>query len=90
LFVDLNSTDYKKKISALAVLNRLNRLITDSKHIMILERILEEGAFDRGLVASTIRAIGDEGEAVLLKLLRSNQNNKAKLPIISVLPWKVP
>lgn len=68
----------------------MNRLVKDQKLVTSMMKMLVEGALDRGLLASAIRATGDYGEQLLLKLLAANNNNKIKLPIISVLPWRVP
>jgi hypothetical protein len=85
-----SAVDHRRKITSLAILNRMNRLVKDQKTVSSLVKMLIEGAMDRGLLASTIRASGDVGEQLLLKLLANNSNNKIKLPIISVLPWRVP
>jgi hypothetical protein len=84
------TVDHRRKITALAILNRMNRLVKDQKVMSVLVKMLVEGTMDRGLLASAIRATGENGEQLLLKLLTGGNNNKIKLPIISVLPWRVP
>jgi hypothetical protein len=92
LLSDLTSsnTDHRRRVVSVAVLGRLNNLLTDQKALSLLCRMLSDGTMDRGLLAAAVRASGELGEEMLLKLLTAAGNNKVKLPIISVLPWKVP
>lgn len=83
-----SSQDIKKKISALNALNRMFHLISSSGIIPILTTHLKEGLLDRQLICSCLKGAGEEGEKTLLKIIKNTNNNKIKLAILSVLPWR--
>ena len=87
---DICTGDNKKRTTALAALNRFFHLTSDPKITSSLAKLLEDGNIDRSLLASTLRSSGPEGEKELIKYLKSSKNNKHKLPILSVMPWRVP
>ena len=93
LLNDIIGPDLKKRVFSLHALNRLYHLIPQTSSLGILVNLLKEGTIDRQLITSCIRASGESGEQILLKLLKSStgsSHSKLILSIISVLPWRVP
>ena len=52
--------------------------------------LLEEGTIDRQLLASVLRTSGDDGEQLLLKILRFHKNYKVRMAAASVLSYRRP
>lgn len=93
LLNDIVGPDTKKRVYSLNALNRMYHLIAKSSCLSLLVNLLKEGTLDRQLIASCIKASGDQGEQLLLKLLKTSSNashHKLILSIISVLSWRLP
>lgn len=56
-----STVDSRRKVTALAILNRIHRLVKDQKVVASLMKMLVEGTLDRGLLASAVRATGEVG-----------------------------
>jgi len=56
----------------------------------ILVSLLEDGQVDRQLTASVLRTSGDEGEQLLLKMLKYHKNEKVRMASASVLSYRLP
>ena len=52
--------------------------------------LLEEGSVDRQLLASVLRTCGDEGEQLLIKIVRFHKNYKVRMSAASVLSYRLP
>jgi len=93
LLNDTVGPDQKKRVFSLNALNRMYHLIAQGSSLGVLTNLLKEGTLDRQLIASCIRASGEQGEQLLLKILRSStgiNHTKMILAILSVLAWRVP
>ena len=87
---DLTSNDTFKRHSALAALNRCYGLVYESGGIRNLTGMLEEGSAERQLISCAIRASGNEGEQLLVKILKYHQNTKIRIAAASVLGLRLP
>eukprot|EP00351_Strombidinopsis_sp_SopsisLIS2011_P000579 CAMPEP_0116873004 /NCGR_PEP_ID=MMETSP0463-20121206/3960_1 /TAXON_ID=181622 /ORGANISM="Strombidinopsis sp, Strain SopsisLIS2011" /LENGTH=100 /DNA_ID=CAMNT_0004514203 /DNA_START=1450 /DNA_END=1752 /DNA_ORIENTATION=+ len=74
----------------MAMLNRLGRLVWEAGGLPTLMDLFEDGSVDRQLVASVIRTSGEEGESLLLKLMRLHKNDKIRMATASVLSYRLP
>ena|SRR5438105_4871284 len=83
-------SDSIKKQECLALLNRLGSLVWESGGLPILLDLLEEGSVDRQLLASVLRTCGEEGEQLLIKILRFHKNYKVRMAAVSVLSYRLP
>lgn len=79
-----------QKQELLAALNRLGSLVWESGGLPILVTMLDDGQVDRQLTASVIRTCGEEGEQLLLKLLKYHKNEKVRMVAASVLSYRLP
>lgn len=68
----------------------MGSLVWESGGLPILLELLEEGAVDRQLIASVLRTSGDEGEDLLIKILRYHKNYKVRMAAASVLSYRLP
>ena len=82
-------SDNVKKQECLALLNRLGTLVWESGGLPILVELLEEGTVDRQLLASVIRTSGEEGEQLLLKIVKFHKNYKVRMAATSVLSYRL-
>jgi len=90
ILAQLGQSDTAKKQECLALLNRLNTLVWESGGLPILVDLIEEGNIDRQLVASVLRTCGEEGEQLLLKMLKFHKNHKVRMAAASVLSYRLP
>ena len=74
----------------MALLNRLSILVWESGGLPIILDLLEEGSIDRQLLASILRTSGEEGEQLLLKILKFHRNYKVRMASVSVLSYRRP
>ena len=65
---ELNSADGKKKVAALAALNRLLYIVHQGGALPALVTLLQEGVLDRQLIACIILGSGVIGEQALIKV----------------------
>ena len=52
--------------------------------------LLEEGSVDRQLLASVLRTSGDEGEDLLVKIMKYHKNYKVRMAAASVCSYRLP
>lgn len=52
--------------------------------------LLEEGSVDRQLLASVLRTSGEEGEDLLVKIIRYHKNYKVRMAAASVCSYRLP
>lgn len=78
------------KQEQLALLNRMGSLVWEAGGLPILVTLMDEGHVDRQLVASVLRTSGQEGEQLLLKLVRFHKNEKVRMACASVLSHRLP
>lgn len=52
--------------------------------------LLEDGTVDRQLLASVLRTSGDEGEDLLLKIVKYHKNYKVRMAAASVCSYRLP
>jgi hypothetical protein len=71
-------------------LNRLGSLVWESGGLPILMDLLEEGSVDRQLLASVLRTSGEEGEDLLIKILKYHKNYKVRMAAASVVSYRLP
>ena len=90
ILTQLNMSESVKKQECVALLNRMGSLVWESGGLPILLDLLEEGSLDRQLVASVLRTSGEEGEDLLLKILRYHKDYKVRMAAASVLPYRLP
>ncbi len=83
------TSDTFKKQETLAALNRMNSLVWESGGLPILLDLIEEGCVDRQLVASVLRTSGEEGEALLIKLIKYHKNYKVRMAAASVVSHRL-
>ena len=57
----------------------MGTLVWESGGLPIIMDLLEEGCVDRQLLASVLRTSGDEGEDLLIKIIRYHKNYKLRL-----------
>jgi hypothetical protein len=88
--LNTKTSDSVKKQECLSVLNRFGRLVWEAGGLPILVNLMEEGNIDRQLIASTIRTSGDEGEELLIKLMKFHKNEKVRMAAASVLSYRLP
>ena len=74
----------------MAALNRLGTLVWEAGGLPILVSMLDDGQVDRHLISSVIRTSGEEGENLLLKLLRYHKSEKVRMAAASVLSYRLP
>lgn len=72
------------------MLNRLGSLVWEAGGLPILVNLIEEGSVDRQLVASVLRTSGDEGEQLLIKMMKLHKNEKVRMAAASVLSYRLP
>jgi hypothetical protein len=87
----LNLSDQTiKKQELIALLNRLGSLVWESGGLPIIMDLLEEGSVDRQLLASVLRTSGDEGEDLLIKIIKYHKNYKVRMAAASVCSYRLP
>lgn len=79
-----------KKQEYIALLNRLGTLVWESGGLPIVMDLLEEGSVDRQLLASVLRTSGDEGEDLLIKIIKYHKNFKVRMAAASVCAYRLP
>jgi hypothetical protein len=52
--------------------------------------LLEEGSVDRLLLASVLRTSGEEGEDLLIKIIKYHKNYKVRMAAASVCAYRLP
>jgi hypothetical protein len=67
----------------------MGTLVWESGGIPILLELLEEGSVDRQLLASVLRTSGEEGEQLLLKIIRLHKNYKVRMAAASVCSYRL-
>lgn len=72
------------------MLNRLGQLVWESGGLPIIMDLLEEGCVDRQLLASVLRTSGEEGEDLLLKIIKYHKNYKVRMAAASVCAYRLP
>ena len=60
------------------MLNRLGTLVWESGGLPLIIEVLDQGVVDRHLLASVLRTAGQEGEQLLLKLVRFHKDEKVR------------
>lgn len=83
-------TESIKKQECIALLNRMGTLVWESGGLPIILELLEAGIVDRQLLASVLRTSGDEGEELLIKILRYHKNYKVRMAAASVASYRLP
>lgn len=68
----------------------MGTLVWESGGLPIILELLEEGVVDRQLLASVLRTSGDEGEELLIKIVRYHKNYKVRMAAASVLSYRLP
>lgn len=68
----------------------MSTLVWESGGLPIILDLLEEGTIDRQLLASVLRTSGEEGEEMLLKIIRLHKNHKVRMAAASVLSFRRP
>jgi hypothetical protein len=68
----------------------MGSLVWESGGLPILLELLEDGIVDRQLIASVLRTSGDEGEDLLLKIIKYHKNYKVRMAAASVLSYRLP
>lgn len=68
----------------------MGTLVWEAGGLPILVQMLDDGQVDRQLAASVIRTCGDEGESLLIKLLKFHKNEKVRMAAASVLSYRLP
>ena len=79
-----------KKQEYIALLNRLGTLVWESGGLPIIMDLLEEGSVDRQLLASVLRTSGEEGEDLLVKIIKYHKNYKVRMAAASVCAYRLP
>lgn len=79
-----------KKQEYIALLNRLGTLVWESGGLPIIMDLLEEGSVDRQLLASVLRTSGEEGEDLLIKIIKYHKNYKVRMAAASVCSYRLP
>ena len=88
IFNELYSNDYKKRNIALSAINRLNYLLNDEETLQKIVELFNEPKIDNKFIASILR--NKYAEKLLLNELKTNQNEKIKSAICSVLCYRFP
>lgn len=68
----------------------MGTLVWESGGLPIIMDLLEEGCVDRQLLASVLRTSGDEGEDLLIKIIRYHKNYKVRMAAASVCSYRLP
>lgn len=68
----------------------MGSLVWEAGGLPILVTLMDEGNVDRQLIASVLRTSGEEGEQLLLKLLKFHKNEKVRMACASVLSYRLP
>lgn len=68
----------------------MGTLVWESGGLPILLNLIEEGGVDRQLLASVLRTSGEEGEQLLLKIIRYHKNYKVRMAAASVCSYRLP
>jgi hypothetical protein len=82
-------TENIKKQECIALLNRMGTLVWESGGLPIIVELLEDGIVDRQLLASVLITSGDEGEELLIKILRYHKDYKVIMAAASVLSYRL-
>lgn len=69
LINELSTVDAKRRLHALAAMNRMSGAISRGGAVPLLVTLMLEGSLDRSLIASTLLAAGELGEQALLKVM---------------------
>lgn len=67
----------------------MGTLVWESGGLPIILELLEEGVIDRQLLASVLRTSGEEGEELLIKIVRYHKNYKVRMAAASVLSYRL-
>jgi hypothetical protein len=67
----------------------MGTLVSESGGLPIILDLLEEGSVDRHLLASILRTSGDDGEQLLLKIVKQHKNYKVRMAAASVLSYRL-
>ncbi len=78
-----------KKQECIALLNRMGTLVWESGGLPIILELLEDGTVDRQLLASVLRTSGEEGEELLIKIIRYHKDYKIRMAAASVLSYRL-
>lgn len=68
----------------------MGTLIWESGGLPIILQLLEDGTVDRQLLASVLRTSGDEGEELLIKIMRFHKDHKVRMAAASVASYRLP
>ena len=68
----------------------MGTLIWESGGLPIVMDLLEDGSIDRQLLSSVLRTSGEEGEDLLLKIVKYHKNYKVRMAAASVLSYRLP
>ena len=71
-------------------MNRVGTLVWESGGLPIILELLEEGTVDRQLLAAVLRTSGEEGEDLLIKILKYHKNYKVRMAAASVTSYRLP
>ena len=72
------------------MLNRLGSLVWEAGGLPMIIELMDQGQVDRQLLASVLRTSGNEGEQLLLKLLKYHTHDKVRSSAASVLSYRLP
>jgi HEAT repeat protein len=68
----------------------MGTLVWESGGLPIIMNLLEDGSVDRLLLASVLRTSGEEGEDLLIKILKYHKNYKVRMAAASVCAYRLP
>lgn len=68
----------------------MGTLVWESGGLPIIMNLLEEGSVDRLLLASVLRTSGEEGEDLLIKIIKYHKNYKVRMAAASVCAYRLP
>ena len=67
----------------------MGSLVSESGGLPIILDLLEEGSVDRQLLASILRTSGEDGETLLIKIVKQHKNYKVRMAAASVLSFRL-
>lgn len=90
LLNEVYSSDFQRRNTALAALNRMHDLVDDPDNLEKLESFFGEPKIKKDFIASILRTSGTEGEMILLNEIKTNKDFAVRTAIANVFSYRLP
>ena len=90
LLNEVYSSDYERRNSALAAINRMHDLVDDPDTLEKLEGFFSEPKIKKDFISSILRTCGPDGELILLNEIKTNKDFSVRVSIANAFSYRVP